>query len=74
MGGFAAMVTPLTNLLQGLSKHDKEGRLLLCGLLPPAAEEARKRAFAHSGQTPLPWKSLCTRQTSSYLFTSLSTA
>jgi AcrR family transcriptional regulator len=44
--GFAAMVAPLTNLLKGLSKHEKEGRLLLRGRLSPAAEEARKRDFA----------------------------
>jgi uncharacterized protein YciI len=33
-------------LLKGLSKHGKEGRLLLRGRLPPATEEALKRAFA----------------------------
>jgi hypothetical protein len=40
------MVTPLTNLLKGLSKHEKEGRLLLRGRLSPAAEEALKQEFA----------------------------
>jgi hypothetical protein len=29
--GFAAMVVPLTDLLKGLSKHEKEGGLLLRG-------------------------------------------
>jgi hypothetical protein len=47
--GFAALVTPLTNLLKGLSKHEKEGRLLLRGRLPPATEEALKRAFVSQG-------------------------
>jgi hypothetical protein len=42
--GFAAVVTPLTKLLKGLSTHEKEGRLLLCGRLPPT-EEVLKRAF-----------------------------
>jgi uncharacterized protein YciI len=39
------MVTPLTNLLKGLSKHEKEGRLLLRGRLPPATEEALWHTF-----------------------------
>jgi hypothetical protein len=43
--GLAALVTPRTNLLKGLSKHEKEGCLLLRGRLPPATEEALKRAF-----------------------------
>jgi uncharacterized protein YciI len=43
--GFAAMVALLTNLLKGLSKHEKEGRLLLRGRLPPSTEEALKHTF-----------------------------
>jgi hypothetical protein len=64
--GFAAVVTPLTKLLKGLSTHEKEGRLLLCGRLPPT-EEALQRAFVSL------WiEAAVTRQTSAYLFTSLS--
>jgi hypothetical protein len=44
--GFAAMVAPLTDLLKGLNKHEKEGKLLLRGRLAPAAENAFKVDFA----------------------------
>jgi hypothetical protein len=51
--GFAAMVAPLTNLLKGLSKHEKEGNLLLRGRLAPAVEHVLKVDFASNGLSKL---------------------
>jgi hypothetical protein len=51
--GFAAMVAPLTDLLKGLNKHDKEGKLLLRGRLALAVEHVLKVDFASNGLSKL---------------------
>jgi hypothetical protein len=40
------MVAPLTDLLKGVNKHEKEGKPLLRGRLAPAAENALKVDFS----------------------------
>jgi hypothetical protein len=47
------MVAPLTDLLKGANKHEKEGKPLLRGRLAPAAENALMLTFHLNGPSKL---------------------
>ena len=52
MHGFAAIAAPLTDLLKGLDKQDKKGRLLRWNKLSPAAAERLQQDFIANKWTP----------------------
>jgi hypothetical protein len=47
------MATPFAILLKGLREHEKEGRPLLSGRLPPTTERLLSLLLFHSGQRPV---------------------
>jgi hypothetical protein len=61
--GYAAITAPLTDLLKGINKQDKKGRLVHLGKLPAAEAEALKQQFLSQ------WTTTCQRA-----FTDLKTA
>jgi hypothetical protein len=65
--GYAAITAPLTDLLKGINKQDKKGKLVHLGKLPAAEAEALKQQFLSQ------WTTNC-QQAFTDLKTALTTA